>query len=119
MRGVPTSATAQIIFSVYGGKLFLLNYDSANTFGATIKIATNDISNLQSAIGAGDIDLKSDSTEAWVAVISSDPFIYGFHAVISGSVLDIAFKIGGFSSIPVTHKYYPHSFLKGIYFNKF
>ena len=46
LRGVPTSATAQIIFSVYGGKLFLLNYDSANTFGATIKIATNNISNL-------------------------------------------------------------------------
>ena len=37
IRGCFTSATAQIIFSIYNGKLFLLNYDSLNPLGPSAK----------------------------------------------------------------------------------
>ena len=37
IRGFFTSATAQIIFSIFNRKLFLLNYDSLNPLGASAK----------------------------------------------------------------------------------
>ena len=78
IRGIP-AITNQIIFSINSGQLFILNFNNGNAFTSTAKIPTNNISTLKSTVGTADIDLKSDSSEVWIAVISSDPYIYGFH----------------------------------------
>lgn len=100
IRSIPVTTTVQLAFSIFNNQLFTLSYDSTNLGASTIKILTNNVSTLKNAQGSVDMDLKSDNSDAWIAVISSDSSIYGFHTSIPSMNLDIAFKATGISSTP-------------------
>ena len=104
IRTIIISATATTIFSIYNSNLFLVYYDSNNSFGTQAKYVTNGLNTLDYATYKNDMDLKSDNSEGWMAVISTDNKIYGFSTTI-GQVNSLtmanSFSISGFSSAPV------------------
>ena len=103
IKTTPLSATAQTVYSIYNGALMLVYYDTANPLASGAKYVTNGLTTLSYLPGKSDMDMKSDNSEGWIAVISTDSYIYGFHSTVGTLTtlsMAMAFRINGFSSTP-------------------
>mmetsp|Transcript_42173 Transcript_42173/g.48960 ORF Transcript_42173/g.48960 Transcript_42173/m.48960 type:complete len:656 (-) Transcript_42173:1509-3476(-) len=103
IRSFTLSATATLLFAVSNGMLMALYSDALNALNSNGKYVTNNVMTLSVLTFGSHMDVKADSSEGWIAVISSDSKIYGFHATVSNvNTMTMArnFVVSGISSLP-------------------